>query len=53
MVALSQRLLGLSSVAAAANAAVRAFALDAFRRLDAIEEEDSKQEADFRRGYRR
>jgi hypothetical protein len=35
------------------NAAVRAFALDALRRLDAIEEEDNKQEADFRRGYRR
>jgi len=35
------------------NASVRAFALDALRRLDAIEEEDARQEADFRRGYRR
>lgn len=36
-----------------ANASVRAFAADALRRLDAIEEEDARQEADFRRGYRR
>ncbi|MER6093367.1 hypothetical protein [Streptomyces bluensis] len=35
------------------NASVRAFALDALRRLDAIEEEACRQEADFRRGYRR
>ncbi|WP_330257741.1 hypothetical protein OG586_37330 [Streptomyces murinus] len=36
-----------------ANAAVRAFASDALRRLDAIEDEDARQEADFKRGYRR
>lgn len=34
------------------NAAVRAFANDALRDLDVLEEEERRQEADFARGYR-
>ncbi|MFE1797736.1 hypothetical protein ACFW9L_16420 [Streptomyces sp. NPDC059517] len=36
-----------------ATAAVRAFASDALHRINILEEEDRRREADFRRGYRR
>lgn len=43
----------LASLQSDTNAAVHAFASEALHRIDALEEEDRRREADFSRGYRR
>ncbi|MFJ2769192.1 hypothetical protein [Streptomyces sp. NPDC087300] len=50
---LQPRRTALAPLLTAANAAVRGFASDALHRIDALEEEDRRQEDDFSRGYRR